>query len=78
MSMQKIKELMDKIFLGYYLGIIPKFMAYFIIPMLILAFLQYFGVVFITDAVLKIASSILAIPLVIGIFWLVKATIKEQ
>lgn len=74
----KFEQIMDSLFLGFHFGVFPKTISYFMIPMICLSLMQYFGVDFVTDSVLKIVSCILAVPTIIGFFWMWKNITKDK
>jgi hypothetical protein len=71
----KLGKILDHLFLGFKL-FLPKFVLYLIVPTLILSFMQFFGVQWVTEALLlKMTITILPIFL-LGAFWFIYRTTR--
>jgi hypothetical protein len=71
----KLGKILDHLFVGFKF-FLPKFTLYLIVPTLILAFMQFFGVQWVTNILLiKLTLSILPI-FVLGTFWFIYRTTR--
>ena len=71
----KLGKIFDHLFVGFEF-FLPKFVLYLIVPTLILSFMQFFGVQWVTDMLLlKLTLSILPI-FILGAFWFIYRTTK--
>jgi hypothetical protein len=71
----KLGKIFDHLFLGFQF-FLPKFVLYLIVPTFILAFMQFFGVQWVTDMLLlKLTFTILPIFL-LGAFWFIYRTTR--
>lgn len=71
----KLGKILDQLFLGFKF-FLPKFVLYLIVPTLILSFMQFFGVQWVTDMLLlKMTLSILPI-FILGAFWFIYRTTR--
>jgi ABC-type transport system involved in cytochrome bd biosynthesis fused ATPase/permease subunit len=71
----KLGKILDHLFLGFKFYL-PKFVLYLIVPTLILSFMQFFGIQWVTDMLLlKMTLTILPIFL-LGAFWFIYRTTR--
>ena len=71
----KLGKILDHFFLGFKFYL-PKFAIYLIVPTLILSFMQFFGVQWVTDMLLlKMTLSILP-TFLLGAFWFIYRTTR--
>lgn len=74
-AQSKLGKIFDKLFVGFEF-FLPKFVLYLIVPTLILSFMQFFGVQWVTDMLLlKLTFTILPIFL-FGAFWFIYRTTR--
>jgi ABC-type transport system involved in cytochrome bd biosynthesis fused ATPase/permease subunit len=71
----KLGKTLDHLFLGFKF-FLPKFVLYLIVPTLILSFMQFFGIQWVTDMLLlKMTLGILPI-FILGAFWFIYRTTR--
>ena len=71
----ELGKIFDQFFLGFKF-FLPRFTLYLIVPTLILSFMQFFGIQWVTDMLLlKLTLSILPI-FILGAFWFIYITTR--
>ncbi len=71
----QLGKILDHLFVGFQF-FLPKFVLYLIAPTLILSFMQFFGVQWVTD-ILLIKLTLFILPIfLLGAFWFIYRTTR--